>query len=155
MTFYFLSLTDAPTVTVSNVTFQQNEANRIVTCVLVGNPSTYIYYKWQHRSKYGVLIRELNGGTNGVLTLSSNPDPVEDRYQDNGEYVCTAGNGIVGRDGKVKQTGTGYVIINGMHSRQDVVMSQYMVCRTDRIWLCHNKRYVKQTGSGYVIINGM
>jgi hypothetical protein len=30
-----------------------------------------------------------------------------------------------------------------------------MVCKTDRIWLCHNKGYVKQTGSGYVIINGM
>ena len=29
------------------------------------------------------------------------------------------------------------------------------VCKTDRIWLCHNKQYVKQTGSGYVIINGM
>jgi hypothetical protein len=53
-------------------------------------------------------------GTNGVLTLSSNPDPVEHRYQDSGEYVCTAENGIVGRDGKVKQTGTGYVTINGM-----------------------------------------
>jgi hypothetical protein len=124
-----------------------------VTCVPVGNPSTYTYYTWQHKTEYGVLIRELVGGTNGVLTLPS--IPVEDRYQDSGEYVCTAGNGIVGRDGKVKQTGTGYVIINGMHSRQGVVMSQYMVCRTDRIWLCHNKRYVKQTGSGYVIINGM
>jgi hypothetical protein len=56
--------TDAPTVTVSNATFQQNEANRTVACVLVGNPSTYTYYKWQHWSKYGVLIREMDGGTN-------------------------------------------------------------------------------------------
>ena len=85
-----------------------------MACVPVGNPSKYTYDKWQHKSKYGVLIRELDGGTNGVLTLSSNPDTVEDRYQDSGEYVCTAGNGIVGRDGKVEQTGTGYVIINGM-----------------------------------------
>jgi hypothetical protein len=54
----------------------------------------------------------LNAGQNGVLTLPS--IPVEDRYQDGGEYVCTAGNGIVGRDGKVKQTGFGYVTINGM-----------------------------------------
>ena len=30
-------------------------------------------------------------------------------------------------------------------------MSQYTVCKTDRIWLFHNKRCVKQTGSGYVI----
>jgi hypothetical protein len=54
----------------------------------------------------------LDGGQNAVLTLPS--IPVEDRYQDSGEYVCTAGNDIVGRDGKVEQTGSGYVIINGM-----------------------------------------
>ena len=54
----------------------------------------------------------MDGGTNGVLTLPS--IPVEYRYQDCGEYICTAGNGIVGRDGKVKQTGYGYVTINGM-----------------------------------------
>ena len=28
-----------------------------------------------------------------------------------------------------------------------------MVCKTDSIWLCHNKRYVKLTGSSYVKIN--
>jgi hypothetical protein len=61
---------------------------------------------------YGVLLRELDGGQNGVLTLPS--IHVEDRYQDSGEYICTAGNGIVGRDGNVKQTGSGYVKINGM-----------------------------------------
>ena len=81
-------------------------------CVTVGNPNTYTYYKWQHKSKYGVLIRELDGRTNGVLTLPN--IPVEDRYQDSGEYVCTAGKDIAGRNGKIKQTGSGYVIINGM-----------------------------------------
>jgi hypothetical protein len=83
-----------------------------VTCVPDGNPQSYTYYKWQHKSKYGALIRELDGGHNGVLTLPS--IPVEDRYQDSGEYVCTAGNGIVGSNGNVEQTGPGYVIINGM-----------------------------------------
>ena len=58
------------------------------------------------------MIRELDGGQHGVLTLPS--IPVEDRYQDSGEYVYTAGNGIAGRDGNVKQTGSGDVIINGM-----------------------------------------
>jgi hypothetical protein len=57
----------------------------------------------------------MDGGTNGVLTLSSNPDPVDDRYQDSGEYVCTAGNGIVGRDGKVKQKGTGYADLHTVY----------------------------------------
>jgi hypothetical protein len=68
-----------------------------IACIPDGNPQSYTYYKWQHKSKYGVLIRELVGGTNGVLTLPS--IPVEDRYQDSGEYVCTAGNGIVGSNG--------------------------------------------------------
>ena len=81
-------------------------------CLLVYNPSTYTYYRWQHKFKYDVLICELDGETNGVLILPRNP--VEDRYQDSGEYVCTAGNDIVGRDGNVNQTGSGYVIINGM-----------------------------------------
>ena len=88
------------------------EATRKVTCVPDGNPQTYKYSKWQHKSRYGVLIRELDGGQNGVLTLPN--ITVDDRYQDSGEYVCTADNGIVGKDGKVKQTGSGYVIINGM-----------------------------------------
>jgi hypothetical protein len=105
-------LTVTPSISVSDVTYDQDEATRTVTCVLVGNPSTYTYYKWQHKFKDGVLIRELDGETNGVLTLPS--ISVEDRYQDSGEYVCTAGNDIVGRDGNVKQTGSGYVIISGM-----------------------------------------
>jgi hypothetical protein len=41
---------------------------------------------------YGVLIRELDGGQNSVLTLPS--IPVENRYQDSGEYVCTAKGSI-------------------------------------------------------------
>jgi hypothetical protein len=83
-----------------------------VTCVPDGNPQLYTYYKWQHKSKYGVLIRELDGGQNDVLTLPS--ISVEDRYHDSGEYVCTASNGIVGSNGNVEQTGSGDVIINGM-----------------------------------------
>ena len=120
-TFCVFSSTDAPAVTVNGVTYDQNKAIRTVTCVPVGNPSTYTYYKWQHRSKYGVLIRELDGGQNGVLILPN--IPVENIYQDNGEYVCTGDNGIVGRDGRVKQIGSGYVIIHGMQSRQDLIMS--------------------------------
>ena len=109
--FCVFSFTDAPTVSVHGITYDQKEATRTVICVPVGNPNRYDYYKWQHKSKYGVLIRELDGGHNGVLTLPS--IPVEDRYQDSGEYICTAGNGIVGRNGKIKQTGSGDVKING------------------------------------------
>jgi hypothetical protein len=58
------------------------------------------------------LIRKLDGGQNGVLTLPS--IPVEDRYQDSGEYVCTAGNDIAGSDGSVKQTGSNQYSILGL-----------------------------------------
>ena len=47
----------APRIAVSDVTNEQNEATRTITCLPVGNPSIYTYYKWQHKSKYGVLIR--------------------------------------------------------------------------------------------------
>jgi hypothetical protein len=93
------------------------------TCVPVANPSTYTYYKWQHKSKYGVLIRELDGGQNGVLTLPN--IPVEDIYQDNGECVCTGDCRqrwqsktdriwLCDNTRYAKQTGSDYVIINGM-----------------------------------------
>jgi hypothetical protein len=111
LTYCVFSFTDAPTVSVHGFTYDQSEAIRTLPCVPDGNPGIYTYYKWQHKSKHGVLIRELDGGQNGVLTLPS--IPVEDRYQDSGEYICTAGNGIAGRIGKVKQTGSDYLVING------------------------------------------
>ena len=83
-----------------------------MACFPIGNPSTYTYHKWQHKSKYDVLIRELDGEQSGVLTLPN--IPVEDRFQDSGEYICTVGNGIAERDGRVKQTVSGYVTLNGM-----------------------------------------
>lgn len=103
-TFCIFSFTDAPTISVTDATFVENTATRTVPCVPVGNTGTYTFYKWQNKSEYGVLIRELDGKNNGELTLPSNP--VEDRYQDSGEYVCTAGNGIASKDGRIKQTGS-------------------------------------------------
>ncbi len=104
------SLTDVPTISVQGFTYDQSEVTRIVICVPDDNPQSYTYYKWQHKSMYGVLIRELDGGQNGVLIVPS--IPVEDIYQDSGEYACTVGNDIVGRDDSTKQTGSGYIIIN-------------------------------------------
>jgi hypothetical protein len=51
------------------------------------NPSIYAYHKWQHKSKYDVLIRELDGEQSGELTLPS--IPADDRYQDSGEYIMS------------------------------------------------------------------
>jgi len=44
---------------------------------------------------------------------------------------------------------------NGMYNRQDLVVSQYTVYKTVRIWLCHDKWYIQQTGSDFVMIKGM
>ena len=111
-TLFFLFVLVAPSVSVRNVTYEQDDVNRKVACFPIGNPSIYTYHNWQHKSKYGVLIREMDGEQGGVLTLPG--IPVENRYQDSGEYICTVGNSIVDRDGNVKQTGSGYIIINGM-----------------------------------------
>ena len=67
----------------------------------------------------------MDGGINNVLTLPN--IPAEYTYQDSGEYVCIAGNGILCRYGNIKH----------------------------RIWLCHNKRYVEQTVCGCIIMKGM
>lgn len=80
-----------------------------MTCNPSGNPETYTYHRWQHKSKYGETIRELDG--NKTLKL---PDvPVRLIYQDGGEYVCTVSNGIRDNDDKLEQTGSGYITVYG------------------------------------------
>ncbi|VDI14607.1 Hypothetical predicted protein, partial [Mytilus galloprovincialis] len=98
----------APDITVTSPIYTQSDVNRIVTCNPSGNPNSYTYHKWQHKSKYGEIIREFEG--NNTLKL---PDAeMLIRYQDSGEYVCTASNGIKGRDNRIEQTGSGYVTVN-------------------------------------------
>lgn len=105
----FLYYTDAPDIAVNSPTYTQNDAVRTVTCNHNGNPDYYIYHKWQQKSRYGELIRELNG--NKTLKL---PDvsPLL-RYQDTGEYVCTSSNGIKDKDSGFEQTGSGFMTVNG------------------------------------------
>ncbi|CAG2225932.1 unnamed protein product [Mytilus edulis] len=75
-----LNITYAPDITVNSSTYTQNDAIRKVICNPSGNPNIYTYHKWQHKSRYGEIIREFNG--NKTLTL---PDvPVLLRYQDSG-----------------------------------------------------------------------
>lgn len=65
---------------------------------------------WRQKSTYGENIRDFSDN-NLILTL---PTVLEDqKYQDTGEYICTAENGIIGINGQLKQTGSGYVISNG------------------------------------------
>lgn len=89
--------------------YTQNDAIRTVTCNPIGNPDSYTYHKWQHRSKYGQLIREFNG--NKTLRLPDTKNVL--RYQDTGEYLCIASNGIKDKDNKFGKTGSGYLIVKG------------------------------------------
>lgn len=107
--FIIIITTDAPDITVNSPTYAQNDDNRRVTCNPSGNPDSYTYHKWQHKSKYGEIIREFDG--NKTLNL---PDvPVMLRYQDAGEYVCIASNGIKDKYNKFEQNGSGYLTMNG------------------------------------------
>ncbi|XP_071132688.1 protein turtle-like [Mytilus edulis] len=104
-----LNIKYAPSVGVENKTFQQRGTIRNVQCSIQGNPSEYTYFNCSHNSFYGVTIRKLPIGQNGILTL---PEvPMEFGYQDSGIYVCTVGNGILGTNGQEKQTGYGFVKI--------------------------------------------
>ncbi|CAC5411890.1 HMCN [Mytilus coruscus] len=99
---------DAPGVTVENTIVSQTQTLRQIHSSLDSNPPVNTC-KWQQRSKYGEHIREFINNNN-TLTL---PTVSKDRrYQDTGEYICTAENGILGINGKLKQTGSGYVISN-------------------------------------------
>ncbi|CAG2197815.1 unnamed protein product [Mytilus edulis] len=94
----------APQIRVNNMTFYQEDTLRVVTCIATGSSSNYTYYPWKHMSLNGKFIREIAGNDRGILTL-----PVtrtKDSYQDNGKYVCKAGNGII------QQSGYGFVTIH-------------------------------------------
>ncbi|XP_052063746.1 neural cell adhesion molecule 1-like isoform X2 [Mytilus californianus] len=103
-----LNVKYAPDITVNSPPYTQNDAIRTVTCHPSGNPDSYTYHKWQHKSRYGDLIRELDGNK----TLKIPNVPVLLRYQDSGKYVCTASNGIRDNDNMFEQIGSGYVIVN-------------------------------------------
>ncbi|XP_071175218.1 synaptogenesis protein syg-2-like [Mytilus edulis] len=98
----------APGVTVDNKTFSQTQSPRQIQSTVDSNPPVNTR-SWRHKSKYGEHIRDFIDN-NLVLTLPTEPE--DQRYQDTGEYVCTAENGIIGMNGQLKQTGSGYVISN-------------------------------------------
>ncbi|XP_076110683.1 neural cell adhesion molecule 1-like isoform X2 [Mytilus galloprovincialis] len=96
-----------PDVSVSNVTYNMTDPTRTINCTADGYPNTYTFYKWQHKSLYGHIIRELDGDT--ILTLPLVPTTL--RYQDNGEYVCTVSNGIQGPEGVEKRQGAAKITV--------------------------------------------
>ncbi|XP_071176510.1 kin of IRRE-like protein 3 [Mytilus edulis] len=100
----------APSIDVSNYTLLNSDGSTSILCIPSGNPNVYTYYKWQHMSPYGQLIRELDG--NKILTLPNVRD--EFKYQDSGVYVCTASNGVISSNGNLKQIGSSFITINAI-----------------------------------------
>lgn len=102
-------VTDAPDIKVNSPTYTQNDVDITVTCNPSGNPDSYTYHKWQHKTKYGDIIREFEGSK----TLRIPDVSVMLRYQDTGEYACSASNGIKDKYNRLKQTGFGLVTVIG------------------------------------------
>ncbi|CAC5358986.1 unnamed protein product [Mytilus coruscus] len=100
----------SPKVTVQNKTYSQNDETRTVICITDGNPTRFTYGKWKH--KLNNWIYEIDRGETGILTLQN---PVEMRYRETGEYICSVSNGIKDKDGDILQTGIGYVTVDGKH----------------------------------------
>ncbi|VDI74109.1 Hypothetical predicted protein, partial [Mytilus galloprovincialis] len=100
----------APKIYVNNMTFNYLDNSRVISCNASGNPSNYTYYQWKHTSSNGKLIREMKGKQTGKLVLPLYH--IDHSYQDNGIYVCKAGNGIQDKEGIIEQTGYGFVTIN-------------------------------------------
>lgn len=79
-------------------------------CVPNGNPASYIFSKWEHKSEFGERIRYLNGYLNGSLVL---PYRQSHSYQDTGIYKCTVSNGIPDTHGQFNQSQDGFLAIQG------------------------------------------
>ncbi|XP_071172181.1 nectin-1-like [Mytilus edulis] len=103
-----LNVKYAPDITVENKTFSLTQSSRQIPSSVDSNPPVNTL-AWHHKSTYGEILREFSG-KNQILTLPAVPE--DQRYQDTGEYVCTADNGIVGINGQIKQKGSGYVSSN-------------------------------------------
>ncbi|CAG2217388.1 CD56 [Mytilus edulis] len=105
-----MAIKNAPGVTVENITFSLSKSHRQIVSTLDSNPPVNTC-TWQHKSRYGQPIRNFTDN-NQTLILPTVPE--DQRYQDTGEYVCTAENGIEGINGQLKQRGSGYVSSNAL-----------------------------------------
>ncbi|XP_069114877.1 nephrin-like isoform X2 [Argopecten irradians] len=68
---------------------------RLLTCDPEGNPDTYQFGSWRHKSESGTEIRQLNGSSSPLQSVLTLPDPgMTRRYEDTGYYTCRASNNI-------------------------------------------------------------
>lgn len=100
-------LTDPPTIRIII-----NMTNRILRCEPDGIPRNYRYYRWQHFSAYGQLIRLLLN--NQTIQMDQNSANI-DNFKLSGIYVCSATNGVADIHGSTVQTGKVSVRLRGLN----------------------------------------
>ncbi|CAG2198974.1 unnamed protein product [Mytilus edulis] len=99
-----------PSVRIDYNNYTENENRKELLCVANGNPDTYTFSRWEHKSEYGEYIRFIDGYTNGSLVL---PTTQTKSYQDSGFYVCTVSNGVPDTHGQVNQSTDAFLSVRG------------------------------------------
>ncbi|XP_063418514.1 neural cell adhesion molecule 2-like [Mytilus trossulus] len=89
-----VNITYPPSVTVT-----QHIGRLALQCNPDGNPPTYTFHLWKHRSKFGETIRKLNYSRHLNFPTS------ERNYHKNGVYICSVENGIEDINGLSVQSG--------------------------------------------------
>lgn len=84
-----------------------------IHCIAQGEPDSYNFLPWEHRSVFEEHIRYLNGTDEGILELPQ--VNVLDRYQDTGIYICNVTNGIPDYRGNVFQHRRLDFVSTGIH----------------------------------------
>lgn len=103
---------DAPVVTVRFIKFNDDSVIGVIQCVSKGEPHSYKYYPWEHRSIFNEHIRYLEATDEGILRLTFTN--ISNRYQDTGLYICNVSNGVPDYNGNVFQKGRAYIELKGI-----------------------------------------
>ncbi|VDI64121.1 Hypothetical predicted protein [Mytilus galloprovincialis] len=100
-----------PVVNVCILKLYEDSTFREIQCIPLGEPDSYNYFPWEHRSRFNEHIRYLGATDNGKLQIPV--VNVSNRYQNSGFYICNVSNGIPDNHGNVFQQGRTYVEFAG------------------------------------------
>ncbi|CAC5411926.1 DSCAML1 [Mytilus coruscus] len=110
-----------PGVNIRPSNLNEHNKNREIQCIAQGEPDSYNYFPWEHRSQFDEHIRYLGATDSGILHL---PEVnLSNRYQDTGFYICNVSNGIPNYHGNVFQQGRKYIVSEVNFSSEAKVLS--------------------------------
>lgn len=109
----YFKFIDPPVVDIRFPKLTGDSNLRKIQCIAKGEPDSYRYFQWEHRSQYNEHIRYLDSSDDGILQL---PDvKVSNRYQDTGIYICNVSNGIPDDHGKIFKQGRAFFESKGIN----------------------------------------